>query len=153
MTIFKKAKTLVAAAAIGIAATGAAFADDWIIKDSASDVVKTADKLIAVIEKAGATVIARVDHAASAKSIDAELDPMTLVIFGNPAIGTPILQAEPKAGLDLPVRVLIWEKDGATKIGYLEPEELKDRYDVEGADKSFEMMTDALKKLTDEAAK
>jgi uncharacterized protein (DUF302 family) len=150
-------KTFLKAAAMSgimsLAAIGHSFADDWVIKDSASDVVTTADKLVAAVGKAGATVFARVDHAAGAESIDAELDPMTLVIFGNPKLGTPIMKAEPKAGLDLPVRVLIWEAEGTTKIGYLEPDELKDRYDVEGADKAFEMMTGALNKLTDAAAK
>ena len=150
-------KTFLKAAAMSgimsLSAIGHSFADDWVIKDGASDVVTTADQLIAAIDEAGATVFARVDHSAGAQSVDAELAPMTLVIFGNPKLGTPILQAEPKIGLDLPVRVLIWEAEGTTKIGYLEPDELKDRYDVEGADKAFEMMAGALNKLTDAAAK
>ena len=105
------------------------------------------------MEKAGAKVFARVDHAAGAKSIDAELRGMTLVMFGNPKIGTPILQAAPRAGLDLPNRVLIWDDEGQTKIGYLNPAELKDRYQVEGADQAFEVMAGALGKLTDAASK
>ncbi|MEO1745705.1 MAG: DUF302 domain-containing protein [Pseudomonadota bacterium] len=131
----------------------AAAADNWIIKDSASDVSGTADKLVAAVEGAGAKVFARVDHAAGAASIDAELAPMTLVMFGNPRLGTPILQAAPQAGIDLPIRVLIWDDGGQTKIGYIDPASLKARYTVEGADKSFEMMTGALGKLTDAASK
>ena len=127
-------------------------AENWIIKDSASNVEATADKLIAAVENAGATVFARVDHAAGAASIDTELSPMTLVMFGNPRLGTPILQNAPRAGLDLPIRVLIWDEEGTTKIGYLDPAELKARYQVSGADKSFEMMAGALGKLTDAAA-
>lgn len=127
-------------------------AEEWVIKDSASDVAETADKLVAAVEAAGAKVFARVDHAAGAKTIDAELAPMTLVMFGNPKLGTPILQAEPRTGLDLPIRVLIWQDEDVTKIGYLEPEALKKRYEVEGADRSFEMMSGALEKLTDAAS-
>ena len=97
-------------------------------------------------------MFARVDHAAGAKSIDTPLDPMVLMIFGNPKIGTPILQANPKAGLDLPIRVLIWEEDGKTQIGYLDPERLKERYSVSTADKSFMTMAGALNKLTSAAA-
>ena len=146
-------KTAILGIGISLAILGTAMADIWIIKDSASDVATTADKLVAAVEGAGAKVFARVDHAAGAASIDAELAPMTLVMFGNPKLGTPILQAAPQAGLDLPIRVLIWDDNGATKIGYLDPADFKARYDVEGADKSFEMMTGALGKLTDAASK
>lgn len=152
MIISKMTKTAVVGIGISPATLGAAMADNWIIKDSASDVATTADKLVTAVEGAGAKVFARVDHAAGAASIDAELAPMTLVMFGNPKLGTPILQAAPQAGLDLPIRVLIWDDNGATKIGYLDPADLKVRYSVEGADKSFEMMTGALGKLTDAAS-
>lgn len=145
-------KKLAVAALVSVAVAPSAWADTWIVKDSASGVVVTADKLVAAVEKAGATVFARVDHAAGAKSIDAPLAPMTLVMFGNPKLGTPILQAAPRAGLDLPIRVLIWEEAGDTKIGYLDPASLKQRYDVDGADASFAMITGALGKLTDAAA-
>lgn len=152
MHFSKLLKTAVASFAISIMILGAAMADNWIIKDSVSDVATTADKLVAAAEGAGAKVFARVDHAAGAASVDAALAPMTLVMFGNPKMGTPILQNAPQAGLDLPIRVLIWEDNGATKIGYLDPADFKARYNVEGADQSFEMMTGALGKLTDAAS-
>lgn len=132
--------------------TMTAQAENWIIKDSAHDVSTTADKLVAAVEAAGAKVFARVDHAAGARSIGAELVPMTLVMFGNPKLGTPILQAAPQAGLDLPIRVLVWDEDGATKIGYVDPQDLKARYSIKTADKSFQMMAGALSKLTDAAS-
>lgn len=152
MNMLRIIKAAVVGFGISIATLGAAMAENWIIKDSASDVATTTDKLVAAVEGAGAKVFARVDHAAGAASIDAELAPMTLVMFGNPKLGTPILQAAPQAGLDLPIRVLIWDDGGATKIGYLDPTDLKARYNVEGAEKSFEMMTGALGKLTDAAS-
>lgn len=153
MYFWEITKTAIVGIGISLATLGAAMADNWIIKDSNSDVVTTADKLVAAVEGAGAKVFARVDHAAGAASIDAELAPMTLVMFGNPKLGTPILQNAPQAGLDLPIRVLIWDDNGVTKIGYLDPAELKARYAVQGADKSFEMMTGALGKLTDAASR
>ena len=146
-------RTVATALVLTASVAAASAADGWIVKDSAKSVTDTADALVAAVENAGATVFARVDHAAGAASIDAELAPMTLVMFGNPRIGTPILQAAPHSGIDLPLRVLIWDEDGATRIGYLDPAELKARYDVEGADGAFETMTGALGKLTDAAAK
>jgi uncharacterized protein (DUF302 family) len=124
----------------------------WTVKQSPSSVADTVDKLTSAVENAGAKVFAVVDHAAGAASIDQQLAPMTLVIFGNPAIGTPLLQANPRAGLDLPIRVLIWEEEGQTQIGYLNPEELKARYELEGADEAVMKMTGALDKLTGAAA-
>ena len=152
MNFSRQFKVITTALAIGLISTGAAMAENWIIKDSASDVGATANKLVAAVESAGATLFARVDHAAGAASIGAELAPMTMVMFGNPKLGTPILQNAPLAGLDLPIRVLIWDDNGTTKIGYLDPADLKARYDVSGADKSFEMMAGALGKLTDAAS-
>lgn len=154
MKLSKKLSIAAAAAALLTAATVSSRAEEqWIVKTSATSVEETADKLTAAVEKAGATVFARIDHAAGAKSIDAELAGMTLVMFGNPKIGTPILQAAPRAGLDLPNRVLIWDDAGQTRIGYLDPAELKARHKVEGADQAFDVMTEALGKLTDAASK
>jgi len=131
--------------------TTAAFAEDWVVKESASSVAETADKLAAVAEGAGATVFARVDHAAGAEAIGEAMAPMVMVMFGNPKIGTPILKAAPQTGLDLPLRVLVWDDGGVTKVGYLAPEDLKARYAVESADAAFETMAGALDKLTDAA--
>ena len=144
-------RSIATAAIIAASTLAAQAADGWIIKDSASSVAETADRLVGAVENAGATVFARVDHAAGAASIDAELAPMTMVMFGNPRIGTPILQAAPHAGIDLPLRVLIWEEDGTTRVGYLDPAELKARYAVEGADEALAMMTGALDNLTNAA--
>lgn len=126
--------------------------DGWIIKDSKHPVSITADKLAAVIEKAPPTLFARIDHAKGAMSIEMPLDDATLIIFGAPQIGTPIMQENILAGLDLPIRVLIWDDKGQTKIGYLDPQTLKARYNIKGAESSFTQMTKALEKFTDLAA-
>lgn len=128
-------------------------ADGWIIKDSASSVAETADKLVAIIEDAPPSLFARIDHAAGAQNAGLELPEATLIIFGAPAIGTPIMQENIMAGLDLPVRVLIWDDGGQTKIGYLDPESLKKRYEIEGAEQAFQQMAGALDKFTSGAAR
>lgn len=127
-------------------------ADDWIIKTSPHSVEKTVTQLTAAIEAAGAKVFAVVDHAAGAEKVGAELAPATLVIFGNPKIGTPVMQANIRAGLDLPLRVLVFEEGRETRIGYLDPAALKARYNISGADEVFAKITGALNKLTDAAA-
>lgn len=127
--------------------------EGWIIKDSNNSVSDTADKLVKIIEGAPPKLFARIDHAAGAKSVDMELADSTLIIFGAPQIGTPIMQQNIKAGLDLPIRVLIWDDNGQTKIGYLDPEALKARYEINGAEKAFGGMAGAIAKMTDGAAK
>ena len=127
--------------------------EGWIIKDSNNTVSDTADKLVKIIEGAPPKLFARVDHAAGAKSVDMELADSTLIIFGAPQIGTPIMQQNILAGLDLPIRVLIWDDNGQTKIGYLDPEALKARYSIDGAEKAFAGMAGAIAKMTDGAAK
>ena len=127
--------------------------EGWIIKNSNNSVSATADKLVSIIENAPPKLFARIDHAAGAKSIDMELADATLIIFGAPQIGTPIMQENILAGLDLPIRVLIWDDKRQTKIGYLDPEALKTRYSIDGAEKAFEGMAGAIAKMTDGAAK
>ena len=127
-------------------------AQELVQRDSAFSVSETADRLVAAAESAGATVFARIDHAKGARSIDAELDDMQVVIFGNPAIGTPIIAAEPTAGLDLPLRVLIYDDGGQTRIAFEDPRTLRDRRSVDGADEAFGGMTSALERLTVRAA-
>ena len=125
----------------------------WVVKDAVGSVDETADKLVAIIENAPPKLFARVDHAAGAKNINQELPDSVMVMFGAPAIGTPIMQSNIRAGLDLPIRVLIWDEGGQTKIGYLDPAALAERYKVDGADKALKQMTGALNKFTDGAAK
>lgn len=126
-------------------------AADMVVKDSAHDVKTTADRLQAAMEKNGITVFARVDHAKGAASIDQELPAMEVIIFGNPKLGTPLMQSNPAIGLDLPMKILVWDAAGATKIGYLAPEDLKARYGISDRDAVFETMTGALGKMTDGA--
>ena len=132
--------------------TAASAQEGWIIKTSNHSVTETADRLVAIIDNAPPTLFARVDHAAGAQAAGLSLPEATMVMFGAPAIGTPIMQENSRAGLDLPVRVLIWDQEGQTKIGYLDPAALANRYKVEGADKALKQMTGALNTFTDGAA-
>lgn len=128
--------------------------DDMIVKSSPHSVSVTLDRLTAILEEKGITVFARIDHAAGAKKVDLSLRPTEVLIFGNPKLGTPLMSANQRIGLDLPLKVLAWEDaSGAVWLGYTEPEELKDRYDVEERDEVFKKITSALDGLTNSALK
>ena len=126
--------------------------EGWIVKDSKNSVKDTADKLEAIIENAPPKLFARVDHAAGATSAGLELADCTMMMFGAPQIGTPVMQQNIMAGLDFPLRVLIWDDGSQTKIGYLDPATLKERYSIDEAAEAFATMTGALAKFTDGAA-
>ena len=76
---------------------------------SAYDVGTTLDRLTAALAAKGITVFARIDHAAGAASVGLPLRPTTLLIFGNPVAGTPLMQAAQTAGIDLPLKALVWQ--------------------------------------------
>ena len=142
-------KALIASIAFLLALPAAAA--DLIEKTSPHDVATTADRLVAAIEKAGAKVAARIDHAANAASVGTEMEPTVLVVFGNPKIGTPIIMSDRRAALDLPVRVLVYADGGETKMIATDPTALAARYDAK-AEQAVTTMTGAINKLMDAAA-
>lgn len=87
--------------------------DGILTASSERPVGELVEHLVAWIEQRGARVFAVIDHAAAAAAVGLSLPEATVVIFGNPVAGTPIMLAEPLAALELPLRILIW-RDGPT---------------------------------------
>jgi uncharacterized protein (DUF302 family) len=145
---------LIATLSVLLLAPAARAGDDMIVKKSPHPVAKTLDRLATVLEKKGITVFARIDHAAGAAKVGQTLRPTELLIFGNPKLGTPLMTADQRIGVALPLKALAWE-DGAGNVwlGYTKPDELKDRFDIEGRDEVFKKMAGALDNLTNAALK
>lgn len=120
--------------------------------EAAGSVAETTDRLTAAVEGAGAKVFARVNHGGGAASVGLELDDAELLVFGNPKLGTPALQADIRAGLVLPLRVLVYDDGGQTVMLYETPAAMFENYDVPGDAEVVKMMTGALGKLTGAAA-
>ena len=132
----------------------AAAAGDYVVKESSLSVADAVAKIEAAIEAAPPTLIAKIDHGANAKKAGLELGPSVLLVFGAPKVGTPIMQANPMAGLDLPVKILVWNAGGQTKIGYLDPGRLDGRFSLGGAAaKQVGAMTGVMGKLSDAGVK
>lgn len=133
---------------------GAIASDDLLVKKSAHSGSATLDKLTKVLESKGITIFARIDHAAGAKKAGLTLRPTELLIFGNPKLGTPLMQSNQKIGLDLPLKALVWKDgNGDVWLGYTSPDALKSRYGIGDRDPVFKKMTAALDKLTSAAVK
>jgi len=74
-----------------------------------------------------------------------------VLIFGDPHAGTVLMQADPRVGLELPLRMVVWRRDGATHIGYEEPEGLDEAYDLAGLEETLVRMGGLLAQLAAEA--
>lgn len=142
-------------AAVTLTGTPArADASGVIVVPSANDVKTTTDKLEKILISKGITVFARVNHTAGAKKVGKDLRPTELLIFGNPKLGTPLMQKQQRFGLDLPMKALIFKaEDGKTYIAYNDPAYLSKRHNVSEPAKVFQKMTNALKNFTAAAAK
>ncbi len=107
-------------------------ADDLIIKESRYSVSETMDRLISLVKDKGLTVFDRIDHRKGAQKVGMDMNDEELLIFGNPRAGTRIMLNDPKAGLDLPMKILIYRDfKGKTWIVYRDPMALKKIYNLD----------------------
>lgn len=126
-------------------AHGAIAQDGLISLESPHDVATTIDKLTAVLESKGMSIFGRVNHAANAQNVDLSLRPTELLIFGNPAIGTPLMNCAQSVAIDLPQKMLAWQdEDGKTWLAYNNPMYLKSRHTIEGCDEVLGKVSGAL---------
>jgi uncharacterized protein (DUF302 family) len=109
-------------------------------------------RLRQALDDHGLQLFARIDHAAGARKAGVELEADVLLIFGNVRVGTPLMQADPRIGIELPLRMLIWQDADGTHVGYLDPRELADRYALDGHKETLERQTAVLNKLAAAAA-
>lgn len=123
-----------------------AVAGDGMVRvESEFPVPDTEKRLVNALDEAGMTVMARVDHAANAETVDMSLRPTRLVIFGNPTAGTPLMQCSQTSAIDLPQKALIWEDaDGTVWLGYNSPDYLQERHAISGCDEQLAGVKQAL---------
>lgn len=125
--------------------------DGLIVVPGDADVPTTVAALRSAVEAKGLTIVAEVDHAAAAQAAGLELAPSVLLIFGNPKVGTPLMQAAPTAGLDLPLKVLVYADAAGTHLAYTEPTWIAARHGA-GAATTVSTMARALPALVAKAA-
>jgi uncharacterized protein (DUF302 family) len=89
-----------------------------ITKTSPRTVADTVARLTELVTAKGAKVFDVIDQAEQARQAGLELRETVLVIFGNPAGGTPVMVAHPLAALDLPLKILVWDDKGQTRVSY-----------------------------------
>ncbi len=100
-----------------------------VIKQSPHSVAETESRFVRILEEKGLNVFATVDHAQNAEGAGLVLPPTRVVIFGNPKLGTPLMQCSQSIAIDLPQKLLIWEDNaGQVQIAYNDPRYLGGRH-------------------------
>jgi uncharacterized protein (DUF302 family) len=101
---------------------------DYVTRTSRQSVAATVDRLTATIAARGMTLFATIDQRAAAQAVGLELRETVLIVFGSPVAGTPVMAFDPFAALDLPLKLLVWDDEGHTRVSYLNPAVLAARY-------------------------
>lgn len=123
------------------------------IKTSPYSVEETETRFKNILEVKGLNLFATVNHDQNALGADLELRPTRVIIFGNPKVGTLLMQCQQTIAIDLPQKVLIWEDEqGQVQLAYNEPQYLSDRHQLDGCGTEVvEKISEVLNNLTDGA--
>jgi uncharacterized protein (DUF302 family) len=136
---------------LALSSLGAAqAADEGIVRiKSAYDMPQTIERLKQDIAGKGIMLFEEIDQAKLAANASIELKPSTLLVFGNPPLGTLFITADPDAGLDWPVRLLVYQDEkGQVWVAYNDFAWIAKRHGITNRDKEFTMATEVITSIT-----
>ena len=108
--------------------------------------------MVKILKNKGLTVFNTINHTKGAKGVGMDLRPTTLIIFGNPKMGTKLMQCDQRMGLMLPMKILVWKnKKGKVMLGYTDPMHFKEKFQLKDCNGILTKMKGALNKLTNVA--
>lgn len=143
-----------------VIAAPASASDGIVTKPSAFSVKDTISRFAAAVksrEAAGFIVFTEIDHAAAGKNAGIEMRPRTVIVFGNPKLGTPVMAKTPLLAIDNHLKALVWEDDqGKVWLSYNSADYLyKTIYPRHGLETpaSYAAVAKTLNDITDEATK
>ena len=128
-------------------------ADGLVIHTSDHSAAETMDRLESAAKARGLTIFARIDHAAGAAAIGQALRPTAVLIFGTAKGGTPLMQEAQTLGLDLPLKILVWQDErGVVRLGYTDPAWLARRHGADPRGPAVATLSGVLAQLAEESA-
>ena len=137
------------AVAVLFASTHAYAVESLINVESHYSAKETADRFESIIKDKGFTVFARIDHQKNAAGVNLTLRPTEVIIFGNPNIGTQLMQCNQLVAIDLPQKVLVSEDaDNKVWLSYNNPQYIKQRHSITGCDEVIDKISGALNTLS-----
>jgi uncharacterized protein (DUF302 family) len=120
--------------------------------DSAYPYEETYQRLMSAINARGLTLFASIDHSGGARDFGLELADEAVLVFGHPRTGTPLMRSDPRVGIELPLRLLVWAQEDRVRVGYTDPREWEDAYAVAEHRQILEAMAMLLDTLAREVA-
>ncbi len=127
------------------------YAGDMIVKNSICGVDETVDIIKSIVKSKGMELFSVIDHSANAAKIGEHLNDSTLIIFGNPKLGTALMKQDITAGLDLPLHIFVFKNsNGVVKIAYRDGTWLVSKHAIHDS-KLVKKMNDTLDDITNKA--
>jgi uncharacterized protein (DUF302 family) len=126
-----KVVRILVALTLAVLVSAVSAADGLIAVKSPYSAKDTMNRLEELVKQRGLNIFARIDHAAGASKVGKSLRPTELLIFGNPQGGTPFMECAQSVGIDLPLKMLVWE-DASSQVwlGYNDPAFIAQRHGV-----------------------
>lgn len=123
--------------------------DGLVVQKSPYSVSESLDRMTALLDKKGIKVMARVPHSQAAAGVGITMQPTELLIFGNPKLGSPLMQSQPTTAIDLPMKLVAWQDaEGQVWIAYNDPAWIAKRHGITDRDAVIAKMSGALKGLS-----
>ena len=117
------------------------------------NVKETTERLENILNEKGMTIFNQINHSDAAQKVGVELRETRLIIFGNPKVGSPLMQCQQSVAIDLPQKAIIWEDDKSKVwISYNDPRYLGKRHNIIGCDEVINKVEKALSGITAAAA-
>jgi uncharacterized protein (DUF302 family) len=117
------------------------------------NVKETTERLENILNEKGMTIFNQINHSDAAQKVGVELRETRLIIFGNPKVGSPLMQCQQSVAIDLPQKAIIWEDDKSKVwISYNDPRYLGERHNIIGCDEVISKVEKALSGITKAAA-
>jgi uncharacterized protein (DUF302 family) len=108
--------------------------------NSEFDYFTTIEMLKQEMMQMGHTVFAEFNHYENALNVGLDIRPVHVIAFGNPLVGSKLMQINPEVAFELPLKLLVYEGEQGVKVGYLPPSVIKARYEIKGNDELFSGM-------------
>lgn len=105
-------------------------------------------RLLTELERRGVQLFAIINHGQAAQDVGLELSDEVVAVFGNAAVGTRLMQRNARVGIDLPLRILIWDDEGTTKTAYSPPTDLAEKFALDTAELPVAQLAGLLEELT-----